>query len=96
MKPPGNLGDRKLEDVVELFKDIPLTLPDCDKDVDHRFRCRVFLKQCIRSMHGAGIINCQDADAVVNGELKSQAKENGQAILLGKSAYVLNKSKVSS
>jgi len=47
-------------------------------------------------MHGSGIINCPDANAIVNGELKSQVKENGQAILLGKSAYMLNKSKVSS
>jgi len=96
MKPPGNLGDRKLEDVVELFKDIPLTLPDCNKKVDHYFCCHVFLKQCIQSMHSSGIINCPDADAVVNDELKSQAKENGQAILLRKSTYMLNKSKVSS
>jgi len=95
MKPPGNLRDRKLEDVVELFKNIPLTLPDCNKEIDHCFHCHVFLKQCIQSMYGSGIINCPDADAIVNGELKSQVKENSQAILLGKSAYMLNKSKVS-
>jgi len=47
-------------------------------------------------MHSSGIINYPDADAIVNGELKSQAKKNGQAILLGKNAYMLNKSKVSS
>ena len=95
-KLPGNLGDNRLEDVVEMLRNIPLTLPDCDKEGDQRFRCRVFLKQCIRSLNHAGIINCPDADAVVNGELKTYAKENSQAILLGQGTYVLKKSKISS
>jgi hypothetical protein len=95
-KLPGNIGDHKLEDVVELLGKIPLTLPDCDRESDQRFRCRVFLKMCIRALNEAGIINCPDADAVVNGELKGHAKENGEAIVLGRSTYVVKKSNISS
>lgn len=60
--------------------------------------CRVFLKQCIRSLNDAGIINCPDADAVVNGELKTYAKENSNAVLLGHSMFatMLKKSNISS
>ena len=96
MKLPGNLGDNRLEDMVEMLKNIPLTLPDCDKEGGQHFRCRVFLKQCIRSLNDTGIINFPNADAVVNGELKTHAKENSQAILLGQGTYMLKKPKISS
>ena len=79
-----------------MLKYIPLTLPDCDKESGQRFRYRDFLKQCIRSLNDSGIINCPDADAVVNGELKTYAKENSQAILLGQGTYLLKKSNISS
>lgn len=81
-----------------MLRNIPLTLPDCDKEGDQRFRCHVFLKQCIRSLNDAGIINCPNADAVVNGELKTYAKENSNAVLLGHSTFatMLKKSNISS
>ena len=96
MKLPGNLGDNQLEDVVEMLKNIPLTLPDCNKEGDQHFRCHVFLKQCIRSLNDTGIINFPDADAVINGKLKTYTKENSQAILLGLGTYVLKKPNISS
>jgi len=77
-----------------MLKEIPLTLPDCDKEIDQRFRCRVFLKQCIRSLNDAGVIKCRDANALVNDELKTCAKEKGPAILLGNGTYVIKKSKI--
>lgn len=51
-----NNGMKKVEDVVEMLDKIPLTLPDCDKEIDEHFRCRVFLKQCIRSLDNSDII----------------------------------------
>ncbi|KAF8153005.1 hypothetical protein B0H34DRAFT_773851 [Crassisporium funariophilum] len=92
----GNLGDTQVADVVEMLKKIPLTLPDCDKEIDHRFHCRNFLKQCIRSLNDAGIIRCPDASALVDGELKTYAEENGDAILLGGGTYKIKKSKICS
>ncbi|KAF9481737.1 hypothetical protein BDN70DRAFT_875867 [Pholiota conissans] len=92
----GNLGTHTLEEVIRICIDIPLTLPECDKEVDERFRCRVFLKQCIRALDEAGIIKCADADAVVNGELKTCAKENGPGILDGSGKFVVKKSNISS
>lgn len=95
-KLPGNIGDHKIEDIVEMLRGIPFTLPECDREDDLRFRCRVFLKQCIRSLNDAGVINCPDANAVVNGELKTRAKENGEALLYGHGTYTLQKSNISS
>ena len=70
-----------------MLRNIPLTLPECDQEPDQRFRCRVFLKQCIRALNNAGIINCPDADAVVNGELRAYAKENSNAVVHGHSTF---------
>jgi hypothetical protein len=95
-KLPGNLGEHKLEDVIELLERIPLTLPECDIASDQRFRCRVFLKQCIRALNEAGVLDCPDADAVVNGELKHYAMENSQAILHGHNTYSIRQSTISS
>ena len=96
MKLPGNIGDHKLKDIVEMLRGIPLMLPEFDKEDDLQFRCLVFLKKCIRSLNDTRVINWLDADAVVNGELKTHAKENGQALLLEHSTYMLKKSKISS
>ncbi|KAF9522815.1 hypothetical protein CPB83DRAFT_776476 [Crepidotus variabilis] len=92
----GHLGNHTIEEVITLLKEIPLTLPDIDKDVDVRFRCRVFLKQCIRTLSSAGIVNCKDANAVVNGELRELAIKQSEAILTGTGAYIIAQSQISS
>lgn len=78
------------------MQDVPLTLPDCDKETDQRFRCRVFLKQCIRALDAAGIIRCSDANAVVNGQLRAYAEETATGILDRSGIYTINKSIFSS
>ena len=60
-----------------------MTLPDCDQATDGYFRCRVWLKQAVRTLNDAGIISCSDADAVVNGELRKLAEAHCDSIILG-------------
>ncbi|KAF8157191.1 hypothetical protein B0H34DRAFT_712641 [Crassisporium funariophilum] len=79
----GNIQQRTMEEITTLLEPIPITLPDCDTATEHRFNCRVWVKKAIRVLDEEGVLSCSDAYAVVDGELRKYAEENGEAIARG-------------
>ena len=71
----GNIGPRSLDEVTGLLKDIPLAIPDSDKNTEPRFSCRVWLREAVRHLDAAGLINCSDINAL-EAECRSYALEN--------------------
>ncbi|KAG6815639.1 hypothetical protein H0H87_010383 [Tephrocybe sp. NHM501043] len=80
------------EQITPLLESIPMNLTQYDLRTEAYFDCRVWLKQAVRVLASRGIITCIDADAVVNGELRTYALDNYNAIIQG---YGRSKSYVS-
>ncbi|OBZ72863.1 hypothetical protein A0H81_06847 [Grifola frondosa] len=61
----GSLGSRSVNDLDTLLSSIPCnTVPSVDREREPRFTCRVWLREAVRRMHGAGFIRCADVDAL--------------------------------
>lgn len=76
----GHLQNFTIDQITELLKDIPMALSDHDRKTEANFDCRTWVKEAIRALNTAGVINCSDVNAVVNGELGKYALENEDAI----------------
>ncbi|TBU23243.1 hypothetical protein BD311DRAFT_791751 [Dichomitus squalens] len=48
----------------DLLARIPMSVPDADRAREPVFTCRVWAREALRRMHGAGYVRCPDVDAV--------------------------------
>lgn len=60
----GQLRDKTIEQLVELLSKIPMLVPAVDAHREPQFTCRVWVREALRRMHGAGFIHCIDVDAM--------------------------------
>ena len=52
------------EELHEVLKDIPMAVPEIDKDREVDFTCRVWIREALRRMHACGFVMCEDVDGL--------------------------------
>ncbi|KAH9857112.1 hypothetical protein C2E23DRAFT_806591 [Lenzites betulinus] len=61
----GRLPEGKhVDDLDMLLREIPMSVPEVDKDREPTWTCRVWIREALRRMHGNGYIVCEDVDAM--------------------------------
>nr|VWO96038.1 Ubiquitin ligase complex F-box protein GRR1, putative [Ganoderma boninense] len=60
----GHLKDKTEEQLVNVLATIPMVVPAVDIARENVFDCRVWIREALRRLHGAGFIHCPDVDAL--------------------------------
>ncbi|KAG6842848.1 hypothetical protein H0H87_009896, partial [Tephrocybe sp. NHM501043] len=83
----GIIGDKSTEQITSLLESIPMALTQDELVKDMRFDSRVWVKRAVEALASSGIITCDDADTLVNGELLVLALSNYHKIRQGSGTY---------
>lgn len=78
----GRLGNNTTESLEALLQDIPMKVVDPGEARTQEFNAKMWVRQAIRVLHGAGVINCPDVLALEE-EILEYANENDIATGLG-------------
>ncbi|KAL1944667.1 hypothetical protein VTO73DRAFT_3097 [Trametes versicolor] len=61
----GRLPDGKsVDDLNALLRQIPMEVPQVDRERELTWTCRVWIREALRRMHVRGYIHCEDVDAM--------------------------------
>ncbi|OJT05710.1 hypothetical protein TRAPUB_3465 [Trametes pubescens] len=61
----GRLPDGKsVDDLDALLRQIPMEVPEVDREREPTWSCRVWIREALRRMHVSGYIHCEDVDAM--------------------------------
>ncbi|KAM5538607.1 hypothetical protein V8D89_007636 [Ganoderma adspersum] len=79
----GHLTENKtVQQLVDLLREIPMSVPEVDIDREPDFSCRVWVREALRRLHGAGFIDCLDVIALEN-EMQGYGKPAAIAVKNG-------------
>ncbi|KAI0362376.1 hypothetical protein OH77DRAFT_47818 [Trametes cingulata] len=61
----GRLPEGKtIDDLDALLREIPMEVPEVDREREPQWTCRVWIREALRRMHAGGYVKCEDVDAL--------------------------------
>ncbi|KAG7444367.1 uncharacterized protein BT62DRAFT_1077709 [Guyanagaster necrorhizus] len=75
------------DNIIDLLCTVPLEMPAIDVDIEPKFSCRVWRKQAVHMLSGAGLLRCNDVYAL-EAEIVGYTEANDENVRRGEQVFL--------